>query len=208
MKIWFHSRNRGEVKWCRLGSSCATVTSQSIDVTHLAINENPNNNFTVTMSGLRTESSGWYYFVKGDLQMPVHLTLTEGPSTTTLLPTNHYFTTTKKQIFTTVGPGQKSSDKVDLKKVIIPLTLLIFIVVMTLIIWFILKTHRQWKVNSSATVKGEDEITCSVVTYRSRTPEQAGNSVIYRKTGNAKVTSDQMSCTVVDVIYYSVVTKK
>ncbi|XP_055358524.1 uncharacterized protein LOC121202763 [Betta splendens] len=196
MRIWFHSRNRGELKWCRLGRSCATVTSKSMDGTHLAINENPNNNFTVTMSGLRTESSGWYYFVKGDLQMPVHLTVTERPSTTTLSPTTHQSTTThhttvrENQTFTTCGPEKKSSDKVDLKNLIIPLALLIFIVMITLIIWFILKTHKQRKVNSSATVKAEDEVTYCNVAYRRRTSVQAGSDVIYSNTG--KGTSEQV----------------
>ncbi|XP_040929877.1 uncharacterized protein LOC114870698 [Betta splendens] len=172
MRIWFHSRNRGAVKWCRLGSSCATVTSKSINGINLDIHENPYDNFTVTMSRLRTESSGWYYFVKGDLQMPVHLTVTERPSTTTLSPTTHQSTTThhttvrENQTFTTFRPEQKSSDKVDLKKLIIPLALLIFIVMTTLIIWFILKTHKQRKVNSSATVKAEGEVTYCDVKYR------------------------------------------
>ncbi|XP_055358206.1 uncharacterized protein LOC114870701 [Betta splendens] len=212
MRIWFHSRNRGEVTWCRLSSSCATVTSKSMDETHLAINENPNNNFTVTMSGLSTESSGWYYFVIGDLQMPVHLTVTERPSTITLSPTTHQSTTThhttvrENQTFTTCGTGQKSSDKDGLKKLIITLALLIFIVMMTLIIWFILKTHKQRKVNSSATVKAEDNVTYCDVTYRRRTSVQAGSDVIYSNTG--KGTSEQMSCTDVGVIYSSVVTKR
>ncbi|XP_029031521.1 uncharacterized protein LOC114870697 [Betta splendens] len=214
MRIWFHSRNPGEVKWCRLGSSCATVTSNSIDGKHWAINENPYDNFTVTMSELSTESSGWYYFVKGDLQMPVHLTVTERPSTTTLPPTTHQSTTThhttvrENQTFTTFKHEGKSSDKVDLKKLIIPLALLIFIVMMTLIIWFILKTHRQRKVNSSATVKAEGEVTYCDVKYRRRTSVQAGSDVKYCNTGNMKVTSDQMPCSDVDVIYSSVVTKK
>ena len=53
-----------------------TESSGSIDGTAVTINASVPNVFTVTMSGLRTESSGWYYCVKGDLQMPVHVTVT------------------------------------------------------------------------------------------------------------------------------------
>ncbi|XP_070834185.1 polymeric immunoglobulin receptor-like [Chaetodon trifascialis] len=75
--------NSGGMKWCRLGGSCGTVSSRSIDGISVTINERYHNVFTVTMSGLRTESSGWYLCVQGDFQMPVHLTVTEKPTTVT-----------------------------------------------------------------------------------------------------------------------------
>lgn len=81
MTIQFHSSNSGEIKWCRLGSSCVTGSSGSIDRTRVTIGVKAHNVVNVTMSGLMTESSGWYLCVKGDLQMPVHLTVTEKPST-------------------------------------------------------------------------------------------------------------------------------
>uniref|UniRef100_A0AAZ1XWM2 Immunoglobulin V-set domain-containing protein n=1 Tax=Oreochromis aureus TaxID=47969 RepID=A0AAZ1XWM2_OREAU len=48
------------------------------------------NVFTVTMSGLRTKDSGWYWCAKGDIQIPVYLTVTEKPitSTTTAVSSN------------------------------------------------------------------------------------------------------------------------
>uniref|UniRef100_A0A3B5KGZ4 Immunoglobulin domain-containing protein n=1 Tax=Takifugu rubripes TaxID=31033 RepID=A0A3B5KGZ4_TAKRU len=38
--------------------------------------------FTVTMSGLKMEDSGWYWCSRGDLQMPVQIIVREKPSTT------------------------------------------------------------------------------------------------------------------------------
>uniref|UniRef100_A0A8P4G1N9 Immunoglobulin domain-containing protein n=1 Tax=Dicentrarchus labrax TaxID=13489 RepID=A0A8P4G1N9_DICLA len=73
--------NTGEIEWCRLGGSCVKEPSGSIDGTRVTINANVSNVFTVTMSGLRTESSGWYFCTKGLLQMPVHVTVKERPST-------------------------------------------------------------------------------------------------------------------------------
>uniref|UniRef100_A0A3Q1H517 Immunoglobulin domain-containing protein n=1 Tax=Acanthochromis polyacanthus TaxID=80966 RepID=A0A3Q1H517_9TELE len=37
--------------------------------------------FTVTMSELKAESSGWYWCAIGNFQMPVHVTVTEKPTT-------------------------------------------------------------------------------------------------------------------------------
>nr|XP_046258793.1 uncharacterized protein LOC124066454 [Scatophagus argus] len=76
-----YHHNPGEMKWCRRGSSCVTGSSGSIDGTTVAINASISNVFTVTMSGLRTQSRGWYMCVKGDFQMPVHLTVSERPTT-------------------------------------------------------------------------------------------------------------------------------
>lgn len=70
-------------EWCRLGSTCVTDQAGSIDGTTVTINASVPNVYTVTMSELRTESSGWYWCVKGDLQMPVHVTVHELTSTTT-----------------------------------------------------------------------------------------------------------------------------
>ncbi|XP_051816272.1 uncharacterized protein LOC127537604 isoform X2 [Acanthochromis polyacanthus] len=69
-------------RWCRLGSSCVTAQTGCIDGTTLEINASVPNVFNVTMSKLRTKSSGWYWCASEDLQMPVHLTVHELPSTT------------------------------------------------------------------------------------------------------------------------------
>ncbi|XP_037829307.1 CMRF35-like molecule 8 [Kryptolebias marmoratus] len=70
----------GEMKWCKMGSNCVTNQSGLIDGTRVTLNTSINNVFSVTLSELRQESSGWYYCVKGDFQMPVHLTVTEKPT--------------------------------------------------------------------------------------------------------------------------------
>ncbi|XP_078129833.1 polymeric immunoglobulin receptor-like isoform X2 [Sander vitreus] len=135
--------NTGETKWCRLGSSCVTRSPGSIDGTNVTISEGAHGVFNVTMSGLRTESSGWYWCAKGDLQMPVHVTVTERPTTITLATTSH---------LTTLSPTPEPvSASFDVEHFIIPLSLLIFIVMVTLLIWFMLKRHQQTRADSSAT---------------------------------------------------------
>uniref|UniRef100_A0A3P9DSB4 Immunoglobulin domain-containing protein n=1 Tax=Maylandia zebra TaxID=106582 RepID=A0A3P9DSB4_9CICH len=75
--IKFYSTQTGKIKWCKLGSECVTQPTGSIDGTRVSINESAHNVFTVTMSRVTTKSSGWYLCYKGDLQVPVHLTVNE-----------------------------------------------------------------------------------------------------------------------------------
>ncbi len=69
-------------EWCKLGSTCVTDPTGSIDGTTVTINASVPNIVSVTMSELRTESSGWYWCANRDFQMPVHLTVHELPTTT------------------------------------------------------------------------------------------------------------------------------
>lgn len=77
------NHERGKMEWCRLGGNCVSSSSGSID----GVAVNITSNFTVTMSGLRTESSGWYWCDNGHLQMPVHLNVTDA---TTIAPPSEY----------------------------------------------------------------------------------------------------------------------
>ncbi|XP_030296716.1 CMRF35-like molecule 5 isoform X2 [Sparus aurata] len=144
-----HHSNRGEMKWCRLGRSCVTEQSGSIDRTEVTIDRSLPSVFTVAMRGLRTESSGWYWCVQGDLQMPVHLTVTEKPTTitvaaTTLLTTTEPENPTTASVDkeTTIVHSEQQSDSIDPRTLIIFLSLMIFIAFVTIIIWFMLKKHN------------------------------------------------------------------
>ncbi|XP_034008210.1 CMRF35-like molecule 7 [Trematomus bernacchii] len=119
-------------KWCRLGGSCVTK-SGSIDGTRVEISARNPGVLTVTLSGLRTESSGWYRCVKGDLQMPVHITLTEKPTTRVIAQGGH---TSPYEHFKNFG---------------IRVAVVIFVVMVTVFIWCIYKRYQQIKVESSAT---------------------------------------------------------
>uniref|UniRef100_A0A8C4H2X0 Immunoglobulin domain-containing protein n=1 Tax=Dicentrarchus labrax TaxID=13489 RepID=A0A8C4H2X0_DICLA len=125
--------NTGEIEWCRLGRSCVKEPSGSIDGTRVTINANVPKVFTVTMSGLRTESSGWYFCTKGLLQMPVHVTVKERPSTS-----KDHSTIIKCSAVNIchVQPLVKVS-------FIIPLSLLIFILMVASFIWFMLRRHSK-----------------------------------------------------------------
>ncbi|XP_074501524.1 polymeric immunoglobulin receptor-like [Sebastes fasciatus] len=144
-----HYHNYGEMKWCRLGSSCMTTSSGSIDGTRVTINANVPNVFTVTMSGLRTESSGWYWCVKGDIQMPVHVTVTEKPATITATGLTPVSPTLKPVNLTPAPTAQGGHPSLSdhLKIFGIRLSVLVLVVMVTLFICFLIKRHSKYMVN-------------------------------------------------------------
>lgn len=72
-----HYNVDGPLKWCRLGGSCVEGDSGTLDGSSVFINHTKRGIFTVTMSGLKTESAGWYWCAKGDYQMPVYVTVNQ-----------------------------------------------------------------------------------------------------------------------------------
>ncbi|KAI3362704.1 hypothetical protein L3Q82_001772 [Scortum barcoo] len=132
MTVNCHYHNIGEIKWCKMGSSCVTGSAGSIDEASVTINATVSNVFTVTMSGLRIESSGWYWCVKGDLQMPVHVAVNEQSTTTNKAPTT--------------AQGEQRRVPFHLQSIIISLSLLVFIVMVALFIWFMLRRHNKMAV--------------------------------------------------------------
>ncbi|KAM8859551.1 polymeric immunoglobulin receptor-like isoform 2-T2 [Spinachia spinachia] len=144
-----YHRNPGEMSWCRMGGSCVT-TSGSMDGTWVTINTSVPNVFSVTMRGLRTESSGWYLCVSGKLQFPVHLTVTDQPTTTGATPT-------------TVQEGPNRNASFGLMQTLIISSVLIFAFMAALFFWFMLTRHKQNKSASSAKNEAEEEVTYCVV---------------------------------------------
>lgn len=71
--------NGGESRWRRMGSY--VVTESSPGGSRITLNSSGPNVFIVTMNELKIEDSGWYSCERGDLQMPVHLTVTKRPTT-------------------------------------------------------------------------------------------------------------------------------
>lgn len=77
----------GESKWCKLGGPCVSGSTGSIDGSKVTITHGPSV-FTVTMSTPSFQHTGWYYCASGNLQMPVHLAVTQRPTTSQL---SNYF---------------------------------------------------------------------------------------------------------------------
>ncbi|CAI5654321.1 unnamed protein product [Oreochromis niloticus] len=173
-----HHSNSGEMKWCRLGRNCVTGSSGSIDGAAVTTHMRDPNVFTVTMSGLRSKDSGWYWCAEGDIQIPVYLkpittyTPTKTTSRTTRTPTTiHTVATIEQGKNSTVGEN-KHRASFDPRILIILLSVLTWIVIVVLFIWFILR-HEQRKADSSVTPVVEEEVTYSIVVYMQKQPSEA-----------------------------------
>ncbi|XP_036980407.1 uncharacterized protein LOC119033915 [Acanthopagrus latus] len=146
-----HHLYPGVIKWCRLGGTCVTEPSGLIDGTAVTIDRKVHNVYTVTMSGLRTESSGWYFCVQGDLQMPVHLTVyekTTSDQALTLSPTPASKVPTAQH--------EQPSSSSFLTSFTIRLSLLVLFVMVTSFILFMVKKHNQTKESSATTTEQEE----------------------------------------------------
>ncbi|XP_026212589.1 uncharacterized protein LOC113159853 isoform X2 [Anabas testudineus] len=98
--VMCHHKYLKAIQWCRLGTTCVMDPRQSLLSTPVTINESVPNIFSVTMSEMRMENSGWYLCNNKDFQMPVHITVHELPSikTTSIsstTPSTHQLTSTE-----------------------------------------------------------------------------------------------------------------
>lgn len=167
-----HCQERKERKWCRLSHlhpvRCVSEPSGSIDGTRVTIDANARNVFTVTMSGLRTDSSGWYWCGIKNFQMPVHITVhaltstttTTTPSTAdiiTTLPTTaqhsslltsaepHTAQPTNSAINGTAGESQQDENKSSTMVIILTITLilLLLIVLAAFLGWKMMRRYKN-----------------------------------------------------------------
>nr|XP_023657800.1 polymeric immunoglobulin receptor-like [Paramormyrops kingsleyae]XP_023657801.1 polymeric immunoglobulin receptor-like [Paramormyrops kingsleyae] len=74
----------GQRMWCKMGGSCVSVRSGSLDQRPVLIRDDTVNKvFSVTVRGLETKDTGWYWCAAGDQQIPVHITVSQTTTTTT-----------------------------------------------------------------------------------------------------------------------------
>ncbi|XP_056904291.1 CMRF35-like molecule 1 [Takifugu flavidus] len=197
-------QNSGQAKWCRVGGPCVTQSQGSIDGTTVFINETPPSVFTVTMSGLKMEDSGWYWCSRGDLQMPVQIIVREKPSTTAQPET---FTSPELVSPSTTNEAEKPSTTDETEKpsttdedapnslsgsftiVIISLYLFIVMVCLSSLIWFCIKRQKQIQEEPSAEML---DMAC---------PE---DEVIYSKMKTKPESSHRPLCSENEVTYSSV----
>ncbi|XP_061601131.1 uncharacterized protein LOC133463551 [Cololabis saira] len=145
-------RNSGEMKWCRLGGECVTKSTETT-----TIDDSVPNVFTVTVSGLKQENSGWYFCSNGEFQMPVQLNVIERTTTTD--------DNTKSTA--TAVTNKENRGPFDLKSLIIPLSLLVFIVIVTSFIFLILRFKKS-KAESTSTKSTEEDVIYSDVNCKGK----------------------------------------
>uniref|UniRef100_A0A4W5PVC7 Ig-like domain-containing protein n=1 Tax=Hucho hucho TaxID=62062 RepID=A0A4W5PVC7_9TELE len=107
-------RNTGNRKWCKIRDSVqcvwensGTTEGKSVTLQHTT-DATRGNVLTVTMSGLKMDSTGWYRCGVGDLMMPVHITVRQQTTTqsTSTMTTTQSPTTEQPSFSPTAEPVQ------------------------------------------------------------------------------------------------------
>ncbi|XP_035269142.1 uncharacterized protein LOC118225171 isoform X1 [Anguilla anguilla] len=80
-------------KWCRAEGSCVEVNSAKSGRSEIK-DDRSENVFIVTMRELNREDTGWYWCAVGELQIPVHITVSQKTTTTTVTTTTQCATST------------------------------------------------------------------------------------------------------------------
>ncbi|XP_070296142.1 CMRF35-like molecule 5 [Salvelinus sp. IW2-2015] len=77
--------NSGDMKWCRMSGDCVMWYSGTLNGTSVTLKRTSEANnrtvLTVTMSGLKMENTDWYWCRVGELEMPVHITVSQQTAT-------------------------------------------------------------------------------------------------------------------------------
>ncbi|RXN25277.1 polymeric immunoglobulin receptor-like protein [Labeo rohita] len=131
----YSSEKKNEVKqWCRIkDQSCYTVGSTDTSQNSLVkISDDGKKTFTVLMTGLKLNDSGWYFCSVGDWQAPVQLKVTK-----------------PKQVPTTIPATKPSGSKTDMRDVILlmflpaMLVLLVIVTFVAIVTWRLRKKQKR-----------------------------------------------------------------
>ncbi|XP_064189849.1 uncharacterized protein LOC135253926 isoform X2 [Anguilla rostrata] len=171
--------------WCRAEGSCVEVNSAKSGRSEIKDNRSENV-FIVTMRELNREDTGWYWCAAGELQIPVHITVTQKTTTTTVTTTTQCATSTPPCTATTSATAEEPSTSKQLAVTIprssIPPTttynkslsdltfvlmisgILLLAAAVATITWKLWKKHKSIKVNARAREDRRNEVT-DEVTY-------------------------------------------
>ncbi|XP_047662058.1 CMRF35-like molecule 3 isoform X2 [Tachysurus fulvidraco] len=88
-------------QWCRFkDGQCNTVRTETSQNSAVYISDDGRRSFSVKMSRLKKSDTGWYWCSAGDLQVPVHISVSDPPPVTTSITTT--VTSSKPTVPTTV----------------------------------------------------------------------------------------------------------
>ncbi|XP_029525265.1 polymeric immunoglobulin receptor-like isoform X3 [Oncorhynchus nerka] len=181
--LCYYSSQGSSGKWCKMGGYCVAVgLSGALNGTCVKLVQEQSrttNSYVlmVTMRGLMMENTGWYWCEKGDLQMPVHITVnqpTTTQSTTTISPS----VTNRDNVETNENTDEKHQSWLEF--LFIPLSLLVVLIAVTLVTLKMLRKHKDKKAkdqppNTTVSSDSEQNITYSTVSHIRGSTQQVLN---------------------------------
>ncbi|XP_045069359.1 polymeric immunoglobulin receptor-like [Coregonus clupeaformis] len=156
--------NSGDMKWCRMGGDCVsysgTLHGTSVTLKDISLANNRTVS-TVTMSGLKMENTDWYWCEVGELEMPVHITVSQHTATQNITA----ITTQAEGNMEEVHPRS-----IDVKVLLIPWGMLVVVTAGILVTWKIWTKHKDNKAKDQTTnnsvapfPEDDDDVTYSTV---------------------------------------------
>ncbi|CAB1343864.1 unnamed protein product [Coregonus sp. 'balchen'] len=189
--------NSGYIKWCRMGGDCVsysgTLHGTSVTLKDISLANN-RKVLTVTMSGLKMENTDWYWCRVGELELPVHITVSQQTATqrtTTMTSTNQAPTNQQPSASPTAEPVQIDNTSqgaegnmedvhqrsIDVKVLLIPWGMLVVVTAGILVTWKMWTKHKDNKAkdqttNNSVSADPEKDIIYSTVSHTRETAQQ------------------------------------
>ncbi|XP_029608121.1 polymeric immunoglobulin receptor-like [Salmo trutta] len=188
--------NSGDMKWCRMGGDCVSGYSGTLNGTSVRLKQTSDANnrtvLTVTMSGLKMENIDWYWCRVGELEMPVHITVSQQTATqrsSKMTSTTQDPTTQQPSVSPTAEPVQTDNTSQgaegnmeevhqrSVKVLLISLGMLVVVTAGILVTWKMWRKHKDNKAkdqttNYSVSADPEQDITYSTVTHTRETAQQ------------------------------------
>uniref|UniRef100_A0A8C8FY73 Ig-like domain-containing protein n=1 Tax=Oncorhynchus tshawytscha TaxID=74940 RepID=A0A8C8FY73_ONCTS len=189
--------NSGDMKWCRMGGDCVNGYSGTLHGTSVTLTRTSDANnrkvLTVTMSGLKMENTDWYWCSVGELEMPVHITVSQQTATqrtSKMTSTTQDPTPQQPSASPTAEPVQTDNTSqgaegnmeevhqrsIDVKVLLISLGMLVVVTAGILVTW---KMWRRHNMSCSSllfiylqSADSEQDITYSTVTNTRKIAQQ------------------------------------
>ncbi|KAI1901295.1 hypothetical protein AGOR_G00032840 [Albula goreensis] len=167
-------------KWCRIGDQISCLEAGAVETSQnstIQISDDDIGQFNVTVRELERSDTGWYWCAAGDLQIPVHIYVTEKTETTAGTTQPPVLSTvTQHTNSSTTAPGTDAEvGESDIHDILIPFLvtfgLLLLLVITAVVTWKLWNTHKNAKTKrkeeNQSTSETEDEVAyISVVTKK------------------------------------------
>uniref|UniRef100_A0A674A0B0 Ig-like domain-containing protein n=1 Tax=Salmo trutta TaxID=8032 RepID=A0A674A0B0_SALTR len=158
-------RNTGDMKWCRMGGDCVSGYSGTLNGISVTLKRTSDANnrkvLTVTLSGLKMENIDWYWCRVGELEMPVHITVSQQSATqrsSKMTSTTQDPTTQQPSASPTAEPVQTDNTSqgaegnmeevhqrsIDVKVLLISLGMLVVVTAGILVTWKMWRKHSKY----------------------------------------------------------------
>ncbi|XP_045069345.1 polymeric immunoglobulin receptor-like [Coregonus clupeaformis] len=183
--------NSGDMKWCRMGGDCVSLYYWTLHGTSVTLKRTSDANnrkvLTVTMGGLKMENTDWYWCRVGELELPVHITVSQQTATqrtTTMTSTTQAPTNQQPSASPTAEPVQIDNTSqgadgnmedvhqrsIDVKVLLIPWGMLVVVTAGILVTWKMWTKHKNNKAKDQTTnnsvapfPEDNDDVTYSTV---------------------------------------------